>query len=57
MPAILAAAEYDAWLRGSAPQAHLLLRPYSAESMRAWKVSRRVNDPKLVNDERLIEPL
>ena len=57
MPAILPAAEYDGWLRGSPQQAHLLLRPYSAESMRAWKVSRRANDPKLPNDERLIEPL
>jgi len=57
MPAILAVAEYDSWLRGSPQQARLLLRPYSAESMRAWKVSRRVNDPKLPNDERLIEPL
>ena len=57
MPAILPAAEYDGWLRGSPQQARLLLRPYSAESMRAWKVSRRVNDPKLPNEERLIEPL
>ena len=57
MPAILADAEYDDWLRGSPQQARLLLRPYCAESMRAWKVSRRVNDPKLPNDERLIEPL
>ena len=57
MPAILAAAEHDAWLRGATQEAQLLLRPYAAESMRAWKVSRRVNDPKLANDERLIEPL
>jgi putative SOS response-associated peptidase YedK len=57
MPAILAEADYDSWLRGSAQQAQLLLRPYAADSMRAWKVSRRVNDPKLANDERLIAPL
>ena len=57
MPAILVEAEYDAWLRGSAQEARRLLRPYAAESMRAWKVSRRVNDPKLPNEERLIEPL
>jgi putative SOS response-associated peptidase YedK len=57
MPAILAEAEYDGWLHDSPEQARCLLRPYSAESMRAWKVSRRVNDPKLPNEERLIEPL
>jgi putative SOS response-associated peptidase YedK len=57
MPAILAEAEHDDWLRASPQQARLLLQPHSAESMRAWKVSRRVNDPKLPNDERLIEPL
>jgi putative SOS response-associated peptidase YedK len=33
-----------------------LLQPYSDESMRAWKVSRRVNNPRLPNDEHLIEP-
>lgn len=57
MPAILAAAEYDGWLGGSPQQARLLLRPYPAESMRAWKVSRRVNDAKIPNDAHLIEPL
>jgi len=57
MPAVLGESEYDMWLSGSLQQAVALLRPYAAESMRAWKVSRRVNDPRLPNDERLIEPL
>jgi putative SOS response-associated peptidase YedK len=57
MPAVLGESDYDIWLSGSLPQARALLRPYAAESMRAWKVSRRVNDPRLPNDERLIEPL
>jgi putative SOS response-associated peptidase YedK len=57
MPAVIGEAEYDLWLSGSPQQARALLRPYVAESMRAWKVSRRVNNPRLPNDERLIEPL
>ncbi len=57
MPAILGESEYDSWLRGTPQRARELLRPYPAESMRAWKVSRRVNNPRLPNDERLIEPL
>ena len=57
MPAVLGESEYDIWLSGSPQEARTLLRPYAAESMRAWKVSRRVNDPRLPNDERLIEPL
>ena len=56
MPAILAASDYDSWLRGGPQQAGALLQPYPDESMRAWKVSRRVNNPQLPNDERLIEP-
>ena len=57
MPAILADSDCDSWLHGEPERARALLRPYSAESMRAWKVSRRVNNPQLPNDERLIEPL
>jgi putative SOS response-associated peptidase YedK len=57
MPAVLGESEYDIWLSGSLQEAGALLRPYAAESMRAWKVSRRVNDPRLPNDESLIEPL
>jgi putative SOS response-associated peptidase YedK len=57
MPAILAESCYDGWLRDSPVRARELLRPYPDESMRAWKVSRRVNNPQLPNDESLIEPL
>ena len=57
MPAILGESDYDSWLSGPPQQARALLRPYPDESMRAWKVSRRVNNPQLPNDERLIEPL
>ena len=34
-----------------------LLKPYPDELMRAWKVSRRVNNPRLPNDASLIEPI
>jgi putative SOS response-associated peptidase YedK len=57
MPAILGESAYDSWLSGPSQQARELLRPYPEESMRAWKVSRRVNNPQLPNDEHLIEPL
>ena len=57
MPAILAESDYDGWLHGTQQEARALLRPYSDESMRAWQVHRRVNNPQLPNDERLIEPL
>ena len=57
MPAILAESCYDGWLSDPPVRARELLRPYPDESMRAWKVSRRVNSPQLPNDERLIEPL
>ena len=57
MPALLGESEYDAWLSGSPQQARVLLQPYAAESMRAWKVNRRVNNPRLPNDEHLIDPL
>jgi putative SOS response-associated peptidase YedK len=57
MPAILAESEYDDWLSGPPQQASALLRPSPDESMRAWKVSRRVNNRQLPNDERLIAPL
>jgi len=57
MPAILAESAYDSWLLGPAQQARELLRPYPEESMRAWQVSRRVNNRQLPNDERLIAPL
>ena len=57
MPAILAASDYDHWLSGPPLQARSLLRPYADGSMRAWKVSRRVNNAQLPNDAGLIEPI
>ena len=56
MPAILAAADHEAWLGGSPEQAHPALRPYPDELMTAWRVSRRANNPRLPNDASLIEP-
>ncbi len=55
MPAILAPAEFDLWLEGSAPQAHAALRAYAARRMRAYRVSPRVNSPKNDGPE-LLEP-
>jgi putative SOS response-associated peptidase YedK len=55
MPAILAENDYQAWLGGSTGDAQALLKPYPDELMTAWKVSRRVNSPKLPNDASLIE--
>ena len=57
MPAILDESAYDDWLRAPPQRARALLQPYREESMRAWKVSRRVNNRQLPNDERLIEPI
>jgi len=57
MPAILAAADHDTWLGGTPQQARAALRPYPTEPMVAWKVSRRVNNPRLPNDASLIEPV
>jgi putative SOS response-associated peptidase YedK len=57
MPAILAERDYAAWLGGSQEEAHALLRPYPDEEMEAWRVSRRVNSPKLANDSSLLERL
>jgi putative SOS response-associated peptidase YedK len=57
MPAILAENDYEAWLGGSTEDAQALLKPYPDELMTAWKVSRRVNSPKLPNDVSLIAQL
>ncbi|HVN44747.1 MAG TPA: SOS response-associated peptidase [Steroidobacteraceae bacterium] len=57
MPAILAESDYDDWLHGPPERARDLLRPYAEQTMRAWKVSSRVNNPQLPDDARLIEPL
>jgi hypothetical protein len=34
-----------------------VLAPYPEELMAAWRVSRRVNNPRLPNDAGLIEPV
>ena len=57
MPALLAEADHDAWLMGTAEQARAVLKPYPDEEMVAWRVSRRVNSPRLPNDATLIEPV
>jgi putative SOS response-associated peptidase YedK len=56
MPAILATTDHDAWLRGATQDARAVLKPYPDGHMTAWRVSRRVNNPKLPNDASLIEP-
>jgi putative SOS response-associated peptidase YedK len=55
MPAILQAQDVDAWLTGSVDDARATLKPYPADSMVAWPVSRQVNTPKN-NHSGLIAP-
>ena len=57
MPAVLAAADEEAWLSGTAADARAALEPYPEEFMVAYRVSRRVNSAKLPNDASLIEPV
>jgi putative SOS response-associated peptidase YedK len=57
MPAILAEEDHAAWLAGGKPEAQAALKPYPDELMVGWRVSRRVNSPRLPNDATLIEPL
>jgi len=56
MPAILPESTHDIWLGGSPQDARAVLRPHPEELMTAWRVSRRVNDPRGPNDESLIAP-
>ena len=52
MPVILAAAEYDAWLKprpASAEALHDLLRPYPGAEMTAFPIGRHVNNVR--NDD------
>lgn len=56
MPAILRAADHEAWLAGSKEEAVAALAPYPSDHMVAWEVSPRVNRPEN-NDETLIEPV
>lgn len=55
MPAVLAEADHEAWLKGTMTEAGAALRPYPDDLMVAWRVSRRVNDMK-TNDASLVEP-
>ena len=63
MPVILARKDYARWLTASDP-AHLpvdLLKPYPAEQMKAWKVSKAVgntrnDDPSLIQPAQEEEP-
>jgi putative SOS response-associated peptidase YedK len=57
MPAILAQSEHESWLNGAPQDAGATLRPYPEDLIEAWKVSRRVNNPKLPNEASLIERL
>jgi putative SOS response-associated peptidase YedK len=57
MPAILAEADHEPWLNGAPQQARAALKPYPDELMTAWKVSSRVNTPRLPNDAELIKPV
>jgi len=56
MPAVLAPEDEARWLAGDAAEARAALRPYADELMVAYRVSRRVNSPRLPNDATLIEP-
>jgi len=49
MPVIVAQRDYDAWMTADASAAQNLMRPYPAEAMKAYPISKRVNDPK--NDD------
>jgi len=57
MPAILAQADHANWLTGTQSQARAALSPYPTELTVAWRVSRRVNNPRLPNDVSLIEAI
>jgi putative SOS response-associated peptidase YedK len=56
MPAIVSAADREAWLQGSAEEAQAVLKPYPADLMDAYEVSARVNSVKN-NDPGLINPV
>jgi putative SOS response-associated peptidase YedK len=58
MPVIIPPKDYERWMAPAEPS-HLpvdLLRPYPAEEMKAWKVSKAVGNTRN-NDGSLIEPL
>jgi putative SOS response-associated peptidase YedK len=57
MPAVLAAADEEAWLMGSPAEARAVLVPYPDDLMVGYRVSRRVNSAKLPNEPSLIDPV
>ena len=57
MPAILQSEDINAWLAGSADEARAALKPYPADSMVAWPVSRRVNTPRNNHESLIVRDL
>ena len=55
MPVILAPPDYTPWLSDE-PDPRELLRPYSAELMRMWPISTRVNKPEN-DDPSIVKPI
>jgi putative SOS response-associated peptidase YedK len=55
MPVILAPGDFARWL-GEEPDPRDLMRPFSAEPMRMWPISTRVNKPEN-DDASIIEPV
>jgi len=58
MPLTILPKDYERWMAPTDP-AHLpvdLLRPYPAEEMKAWKVTKAVGNTRN-NDATLVEPL
>jgi putative SOS response-associated peptidase YedK len=55
MPLILASADYSRWLSDE-PDPGDLMRPFSAEPMRIWPISTRINKPEN-DDPSIIEPV
>lgn len=56
MPAILHMEDVELWLTGAPEQAKAALIQFPGEQLRAYKVSPRVNSPK-VDDEKLLEAI
>jgi putative SOS response-associated peptidase YedK len=54
MPVILPEEHHDAWLSGEVGKE--ILVPFSADRMKAWAISPRVNSPRN-NDEGILEPI
>ena len=55
MPVVLAPADKARWI-GEEPNPHELTRPHTAELVRVWPISTRLNKPE--NDEpSIIEPI